>query len=238
MYDEGKGDPYDYKANPSNSTFAEGNEPNCYPDSRVNQIYCSMDFRLTKHCTNTDKIEQLYLLAMPIQIVFREQYEAQHRTTAEEVQDILCLQKESTDQQGYPLWTGTKLDGKSPNLAANVPGLTGTQGIEHVNFNTNTFYGAIQYYTNAGAIKAACGKRQMLKITKQKGGSINMKINIPAKNKYQNPYSFFGILLFAFGEGWTKQLTSTGDASTGNHIGVSTITRYLEWNENFDFARD
>ncbi len=47
MYDEGLGAPADNETHPRNTSFATVAYPNCYPDSRVNDIYASLEFNLT-----------------------------------------------------------------------------------------------------------------------------------------------------------------------------------------------
>ena len=54
---------------------------------------------------------------------FEENYTAKDEVSTSEIEDILKMQHETTDRQGYPLWTGTKLNGDHLDLGTNAPGL-------------------------------------------------------------------------------------------------------------------
>ncbi len=126
FYDEGLGTPSAQETNPRNAAFAVSNFGNCFPESRVDNVFVSIRFTLTKQALETDKVSALKIGFMPMFLSF-EDYTAIDELSTSEIQDILELQFEITDNQGYPLYAGTKLTESfsgSGTFAANQPGLT------------------------------------------------------------------------------------------------------------------
>ncbi len=237
MYDEGKGDPASYNANPDHASFASTGEPNCYPESRIEKVFCEVEVWMTLPGIETDKLRALRYAFMPIFTSF-EDIDAKDEKSGDTIGTILELQTESTDRQCYPLWTGTDMStlGYNDDLPTNVPGLTTNQVIESVAFDAQKYYDCLQYYSNAGKMKKCQGGLNWRIITRNQVYQ-KFRISLRSKNKTMVPYSFFGLLLHCPGEGSIDQLITTVDTSSIAHITMKVTTRYNEWNENFDFAR-
>ncbi len=108
FYDEGLGSPSDQETNPRNAAFATVNRLNCFVESRIDLILGRITLSLTKAALETDKVTALSVGYMPIFVSF-DDYTAIDELSSSEIQDILELQFETTDNQGYPLYAGTKL---------------------------------------------------------------------------------------------------------------------------------
>lgn len=235
MQDEAQGDPNSLYTNPESASFAEVGQPNTYPDSRVNYARVNIEMALTKACWDTDKVEVLKVMVVPIYTSFLENLTALNDVTSEEVEDILSLQHETTDRQCYPLFNGTDLAGHAKTLGTDVPGLTTDQTIEGVNFNLNRLYDALQFYKNAGKLRNSIGKIRWVNISRRK--NFRMSFRIKPKSKAQNPYTFFGVLIYVPPEGSINQMVSSGDTTAIDHLNIKVTARYNEWNDNFNFMR-
>ncbi len=126
MYDEGLGNPSAYEANPENAAFVVSAGPNCYPESRIENIIAQFNISLAKGAI-TENVPAVRIGYMPIFMSFKEPYIAIDELSSAEVQDILELQTESTDRQGFPLYNNVDMRTKytsSAVLDAAVPGLT------------------------------------------------------------------------------------------------------------------
>ncbi len=127
MYDEGLGDPATYNANPEHASFAEASMPNCYPESRVNLITCSLRMSLNKGAVETDKINAIRFAYMPIFTTF-DDISANDEVSGLDIGEILEIQRETTDRQSYPLFNAVDMEaGIFPAVSVlhtNVPGLT------------------------------------------------------------------------------------------------------------------
>jgi len=126
MYDEGLGAPSTYEANPEHASFVEAAEPNCFPESRIDNIFCQLTLNMGKPCI-TDSIRAVKVCYMPIFTAFPTDYTAIDNLSTLEIQDILELQMETTDRQGFPLYNAVDMIAPftgSTTLATNVPGLT------------------------------------------------------------------------------------------------------------------
>lgn len=127
MYDEGIGTPSAQPTNPEHTSFSVSGAPNCFVGSKVDNIFCEIEFALTKGTTVTDNIPALKLCFMPIFLSFKNDYIAIDELSSLEVQDVLEYQTEATDRQGFPLYNTVKMIEKysgSATLSSLVPGLT------------------------------------------------------------------------------------------------------------------
>ncbi len=126
FYDEGIGAASSYTANPENAAFAEAPEMNNFVDSRIDKIFAQIEFSLTKAALETDKVHAVKVCYMPIFTSF-DDYTAIDEKSTNEIQDVLELQTESTDNQGFPLYNTVDMKAigtLSTLLPTNQPGLT------------------------------------------------------------------------------------------------------------------
>jgi hypothetical protein len=235
MQDEGLGATGSVYTNPQHASFAEVNEPNCYPESRVNYAKINLELGLTKEAIATDSVEVMKVMIVPIYMSFLENYTATNESTSQSVEDMLEMQHETTDRQGYPLFNGTKLSGDSPDLGTNMPGLTTNTNIEGVTFAINALYDGLQYFTNGGKIRKSMGRIKWLNISKRR--NVRLSIRIKSKAKRMNPYTFYGVLIYVPKENEKPSMQKNGDLTDIDHIQVKTLIRYNEWNDNFNFER-
>ncbi len=238
LYDEGQGNPTALETNPRNAAFAVTTKPNCFVNSRVDQILGQIRFAMTSKALD-DNIPAISVAFMPIKMAFIEDYTADDELSGLAVQEIVEMQTESTDRQGFPLYTGSankiveKFSG-SATLHADVDGLTTTQVIEGVAFNPSTFYNAIHFQTNAGKIKNAVRGLKWITLT-QNRPVATVKIRIDSKTKRMNEFTFFGVLIHCPILGSNFQIPSAGDITAAtNYVVVDTFCRYNEWNHDFN----
>ena len=236
MQDEGLGDPASYNAHREHASFAAYAGPNCYPDSFVPKIDANLTLALSKACINTDKVDKLNVMVMPIFMAFKDDYEAIDDLSSIEVQDVLEMQKEATDKQGYPVWNGTAQGGDNYVVGTDVPGLTAGQ-LQSVTFDLNQFYDAMQFLTISGKLRKCCGKPRWYTVSRYKNVNINLRSFVNPKVKKMNPYTFCGLLIYVPKESQHQQLVTNSDLSDTYHIHAIFNCRYDEWNENFDSTK-
>lgn len=236
MYDEGLGSPSSYNANRQHASFAEAAEPNCYPNSTINHMMVEVEFTLTKGALHTDNIDALKVCYNPIFMAFKEDYTAIDEVTSIEVQDVLEMQTEATDRQGYPLWNGGDMTQKYTNSslqATNVPGLTASQALEGVTFDEDTYYDALHFLSIEGKLKSVQGGLKWLTLTRR-SPTRKIRIHIRPKVKAMNPYTFFGVML-GCPQGDTRwQIPPAADTTAIGHVHVSVKKRFNEWNQSFN----
>ncbi len=239
MNDEGLGAPDSYTANPENAAFVVSGGPNCFVESRVNNIVCEIIISLTKAAIETDKLPAVRMSYMPIFTAFLENLVAIDELSSLEVQDVLELTSESTDRQAYPLYNDIKMVERGSGTAtldAAMPGLTASQVLEGVAFSSAIYYDAIHYYTIAGKLKKSQGGLRWFTLTQQNPVK-RIRIRFSSKAKRMNPYTFFGVLLNLPKAGDGNQLPIATDTTNVQQISVMMRCRYNEWNENFDFSK-
>jgi len=238
FYDEGLGAASAQETNPRHANFASVSSTNCFPESDVDIVFASLTFTLTKQALETDKITALRIGFMPIFCSF-EDYTAIDELSSLEIQDILELQFETTDNQGFPLFAGVKLTeafSGSGTFSALQPGLTTTQVIENVAFSAINYYDMLQYQTNSGKLKVCQGGLKWLTLTRQRPVA-EVKIKIRPKSKRMVEKNFFGTLITLPQGNDLFQIIPLTDMSAVDHVSVNTKTTFNEWNQNFNFAR-
>ncbi len=239
MHDEGLGAPTAYEAHPENAAFVEAGEPNCFPQSRINLIQADLEFNLTKSCLVTDDIEAVKVGFMPIFMAFIEDYTAIDELTALETQDVLEMQTESTDNQGFPLWNG--VDMKVPKagsnlLPANIPGLTATQAVEGITFSHGEYYDMLHFLTNGGKLKRVQGGLKWITLTRNRS-TRKIRIRLRGKVKAMNKFTFFGVMCLCLPVASQLQFANAGDTTDLTHVQCSVRYRYNEWNEHFNMRK-
>lgn len=233
--DEGLGDPNSIYTNPESSSFAEYQGTNCFPDSRVNYARLSMEFKLSLGAVETDKVRVMKIAVIPYMLSFLENYTAKDEVSADEVEDVLEMQHETTDRQGYPLYNGTKLDGNNKELGSAHPGLTTNTLIEGITLDINKLYDCLQYYTIGGKVRKSIGKIKWLYVSRDKILRVNVRAR--SKSKRMNPYTAFGAIVHLPLESESNSLQMNGELTNINHLNVTAKYRYNEWNPNFNFMR-
>ncbi len=238
-YDEGLGTPSAYEANPENAAFAEYGAPNCFPDSRVDFVIAELMVNMTKGALVTDNIDAISYAYMPIFMSFKEDYIAINELDSHEIQDILELQTESTDRQGFPLYNGTKVIEKFTNSAlmhADVDGLTTTQVLEGVTFAQNDYYDMLHYKTNGPKLKSVQGGLKWRTITRNRPVH-KVQFKLRRKTKFMNPFTFFGVMVGAQNSGTSEQFALATDTTDIPHLHYTFRYRYNEWNQDFNFKK-
>ncbi len=238
FYDEGKGTPTAQETNPRNAAFGLiFNECNCFVNSRVNSIFAEFRFSLTAQALD-DNIPAIRFAYMPIHTAFIEDYTSIDELTSEEVQDVLEMTTESTDRQGGPLYVAAKeVATKFANSAiqgTNTPFLDTTVDLEAIAFDSDAYYNAIHFHTNAGKISSASGGLRWDVLTQNKP-FIRKRFHIVPKVKRMNEFTYFGLMLHIPIAGTRDQLPALTEITVAKQmLHVDWSVRYNEWNEDFN----
>ncbi len=235
MYDEGKGAPLAYESNPEHASFAETDEPNCFPESKVDFIVAQLVVSMTKASIETDGLHAIRYAYMSIGTAFIDDYTAINELDSNEIQDVLELTTESTDRQGHPLWNDVKMVASftgSSTLPAAVPGLTGTQLLEGVTFAQNSYYDMLHYKTNGPKLKSVQGGLRWRTLTRQRPVHI-INIKLRSSAKFMNPFALMAVLFGVPKSGTAEQIHVASDTTNINHVNVNLRFRYNEWHQGF-----
>ncbi len=235
MQDEGLGAPADIETNPENAAFAKSNQPNCFPDSLIERVYCNLQMSLTSKALD-ENLPAVKFAVMKINVAFDEDLKAIDPLSTNEVQDVLELTSEDTDNQAYPLWNGTKMaspSGTTHYLPTAVPGLTTNQGIEGVTFNQVTYYDALQYMKIAGKLKSVQHGLKWYTLTKRHP-FVNIPIHLDSSVKRMNKKSLFAIMIHVPIADDQHQIVNTQDITAATQYVKGVFrNRFNEWHEKF-----
>jgi len=243
FYDEGLGAPSAIETHPENAAFSIVNDQaNCFVNSRINVMLAELRFSLTSKFFD-DNLSGIRFATMPIFMAFINDYTAIDELSSLEIQDILEMQTESTDNQGGPLYVAaTDLPMKSGttlgDLGANTPFLDTDVGIEGVAFSEANYYDMLAHGTNAEKLKSVQGGLHWEVINANRP-FIKKRFFIRPKVKRMNKHTYFGVMIHVPAQGDVEQIGAlTRDITAATqYLDVDWNIRYNEWNSEFNMSK-
>ncbi len=234
------------KTNPENVDFSVVAYPNVCAGSYVPKVHVSYNMYIPPSDT---EIVHLRVNTMEVGISMLNRLDAFDKKTGEDIESLLNLTHETTDEQCYPLFNGTKLfesggvydqagEGSSPHF-----GLTTDSQPEGVAFTQETFFDAMHYYTNKEMLKTVTNRMRSHILSEPlvpHGRSIVSKtltFNTPSLCKFQHPYTFCGELVTVPQVNTRSQYHLAGETTAIEHMQLKGYCRFYEYNPDFNFAR-
>ncbi len=238
FYDEGMGTPTALETHPENAAFAViAQQANCFINSRINIVLANIRFSLTSKALD-ENLPAVRMAFMPITMSFIDDYTAIDELSTLEIQDVLEMQTESTDNQGGPLYVAAtdlpEATASTGLLATTTPFLDTDTGLEAVAFNVLNYYNMLHFMTNSGKLKAT---QQGLKwfTLSANNPTRNFDIRIRPKVKRMNKFTYFGVLVHVPIHSTMDQIVNTGDITAATqYVSVHMRSRYSEWNQDFN----
>ncbi len=230
------------KVNPENDDYAVTGRPNCYAGSYIPKCVVTWEAWVTS--SQPDALKFQYL---PIHTATLQRLDAFDKKTGTDIEALLELTHETTDEQVYPLWNGAKLyEGHHViDYHTNVPGLTTTQQPEGVDFDIEQYFDARRYYTNKEMLDQVTGRMRTYQVPQimQVGGNLSRatarfyETTVPSMCKYMLPYTSCMGLFNIEPSGSHGQPTIIGDTTSIEHLTVQGRVTFPEINPDFNFAR-
>ncbi len=230
------------KTNPENADFAVVAYPNVCAGSYIPRI--TIGWRCFIPTADTEIISMIFN-TMVINTSMLNRLDAFDKKTGDDIETILELTHETTDEQAYPLWNNVKLfEGAGTyDYDALVPGLTGTQQPEGVAFDKEMYFDAQQYYTNKEMLRAVSQRMKTHLVSEPivpHGKSMitfARNMSVASLCKFVHPYDFCGELFHVPQVGSLSQLHLAGETTAIEHLTVKGFIRFNEFNPDFNFAR-
>ncbi len=230
------------KTNPENEDFTPVGFANTCAGSYIPKAMLQYD------CWSTsDEIDVMQFMTMDIHTSMLNRLDAFDKKTGIDIENILELTHETTDEQCYPLWNTVKLyEGHNVrDYDALIPGLTGTQQPEGVAFNLETFWDARHFYTNNNMLNKVTSnyRKHQLNGAINKDRPVREKVIsfygdvVPSLCKFQNPYTFCGRLWHCPQAGSVNQFQNNAEVTAVEHLTVMGHVRFNEYNPDFNFSR-
>ncbi len=242
-------DPTTIQVNNHNSGFETDGGSVCAPMSIIDKLRLSIKFVLTKHGANTNSLQAVKIMWIPVFFSFREKLDATDDETSETVASLIDVIPEDTAEDVTPFYGNTKLPLSAGNSSIDQPLSTATIAetigflnmdtsatMEHVDFDSVKFFDALKYYTNKGALKACIGRTRNFMLSEHKSHQ-NFYIDkfVPRAIRRMVPFSFFAILVHLPTDADKDQMFYS-QALTGlkADVGVTCTATYHEWNSDHD----
>ncbi len=228
--------------NPGNALFAEEGGSAICRGSIIPRLNLTFHINMTKGAIETDKMRAIKVQFMPIYTAFLDSLDAIDEKTGEDIESIIEMQHDVTDKCAFPLYSGTKLQNTAPIVMNSraftevfgVVGLTTNNTPESVAFDSEKFYDALQYYSNAGKMKAHIGRMRTVVVTRDRPFQYHSNNFTFPTVKRGNPYMFCGMLYHV--PAGIDQFYTAGDTTDIDAVHIKGRYRYDEWNTAFEQA--
>ncbi len=231
------------KTNPENADFATVAYPNVLAGSYIPKI--SVNWMMYLPSADLE-ITMLKVDTMQIGISMLNRLDAFDKKTGNDIETILELQHETTDEQAGPLYNNTKIfEPVTPQDLdfTKVPFLTTNGQLEGVAFDKDLFFQAMHYYTNKEMLKTVTNRMKSHTIVEPiipHGRAIqtfSRMINVPPMCKFAQPYDYCGELFSVPQVGSTSQYHTAADTTAVEHVSVVGFVKFFEFNPDLNFAR-
>ncbi len=236
----------DIKTNPENADFAVVAYPDVCAGSYIPKVHVGYQMYVPPSDT---EIVHLRVDTMGIHTSMLNRLDAFDKKTGNDIETILELEHETTDEKCYPIYNGTKLfeSGGTYDMAplsgfASI-GLTTDGQPEGVAFDKEMFFDAMHYYTNKEMLKQVTDKMRSHIVSEPlvPHGRIivskSITMNTPPLCKFANPYDYCGELFSVPQVGSRTQYHLAGETIAIEHLQVKGFVRFYEYNPDFNFAR-
>ncbi len=232
------------KTNPENDDFAVVAKPNCGAGSYVPR--CTVTWKAFCPSIGGGEIDIMNFKYLPIHIAMLSRLDAFDKKTGNDIETILELTHETTDEQTYMLGNDIKLyEGHGvQDLPADVPGLDTSQQPEGCAFDLELYFDALHYYTNKEMLRSVTDRMLNFELRHMTGNlsthealKTYYRNTMPSNVKYMNPYALYAGLFHAPQVGTQNQYMIAGDTTAIEHITFLGRVRFNEYNPDFNFAR-
>ncbi len=234
------------KTNPENADFAVVAYPDICAGSYVPKVHVGYQMYIPPSDT---EIVHLRVDTMGLHTSMLSRLDAFDKKTGNDIETLLELEHETTDEKCYPIFNGTKLfeSGGTYDMAplsgfASI-GLTTDGQPEGVAFDKEMFFDAMHYYTNKEMLKTVTDRMRSHIVSEPlvpHGRSIVSKsvtMNTPSLCKFAHPYTYCGELFSVPQVGDRTQYHLAGETTAIEHLQVKGFVRFYEYNPDFNFSR-
>jgi len=232
------------KTNPENEDFAVVAKPNCAAGSFVPR--CTVSWKAFLPTIAGGELELVNFKYLPIHTSMLSRLDAFDKKTGNDIETILELTHETTDEQAYMLGTDDKLfEGHQVlDLPAEIPGLDTSQQPENCAFDMDLYFDALHYYTNKEMLRTVTDRMESYDVSSlTKGGPTRSKIvryyrnQTPSICKYMQPYTLYAGLWHLPQVSTIDQYLIAADTTPIEHLTVLGRVRFNEYNPDYNFSR-
>ncbi len=229
------------KTNPQNADFAVDATPNVRKGSYIPRV----NVQWTAFIPPTDtEVSMLKFNTMRIATSMLDRLDAFDQKTGNDIETILELTHETTDEQAGALYNGTKLfeSQGARDLSTSVPFLTTDGQLEGVAFDKEMFFDALNHYSNKEMLRSVTDKMRTHTVVEPivpHGRAIAMGNTtlVASLCKYQNPYTYCGTLFHLPQADSLTQYHVSSETTAIEHLTVKGFVRFMEYNDEFNPAR-
>ncbi len=233
------------KTNKENDDFAIVAKPHCAAGSYVPR--CLVTWKAFIPDLGGVEVNLMNVKYLPIHTAMLNRLDAFDKKTTEDIETILELTHETTDEQCYPLYNNVKLyqGHQVLDLPADMDvAMTADTQIEGVAFDMEKFFDALHYYSNKEMLKTVTDRMMSFNLTRIVGGGpLKSKVfsyirkDMPSICKFMQPYTFYGGLFHIPQVSTVNQYHIAADTSAIEHLTILGRVRFNEFNPDFNHSR-
>ncbi len=230
------------KTNPENADFLSVDNGACALGSYVPKVTVQW-----LGWSPSAEVDVMRFMTLDIHTAMLNRLDAFDKLTGNDIETILELTHETTDEQAHPLFNTVKLyEGhRVVDYNAVVEGLTGTQQPEGVAFALDGYFNALHYYSNKEMLRTVTDRMKTFYVNGDLTKAIPFKNKVvrqishhmPSICKYMQPYTLFAKLFTVPQTSSAYQMNNAADTSAIEHLTISGHVRFNEYNPDFNFSR-
>ncbi len=243
MHDNALIDYETIKTNPENDDFAVYPHPNVCAGSYLRNLVVFFEMFIPKSDT---ELTILKVESLDVSTSMLNRLDAFDKKTTSDIETILELDHETTDEQCYGLWNDTDLftgHQSAVDLPANVPGLDTDQSPEGIAWDSIVFRDAMKYYTNKEMLRKVTTPLKTYTVTEPivpHGNPIHRfraKLRVPSLCKFVQPYDYCGRMLAVPQVTNPNQYPVAADTTAKEHLTYHGTVYFEEVNPDFNHSR-
>ena len=238
MCDQNKTTPHavdSVNVNPMSETADYDTDSGCttFPNSVVNNVHLRL--MVSMPIEDTTVTHALYIAGMVCTSI--DDVDADNEDGTKTVGSVMKLKRETTNEDTvHPDWSGTDINALATLLPDDVPGLTGTQQIEAIDFDYDSYRDELFHGQLSGMLKKVTngGLREYV-IFRERPYMTDSWIKVSPRVKRQNKGTFCGILFHLPQSRNTRQFWDAAEVdATKEHLRISYQVEFNEYNDNFN----
>lgn len=232
FHDEAAEDPTAINVNPRHASFDVSAQMNCVSHSIIPKVNFGFSVTMSEDLIEVSKTRAIRFKWFPIYLSFSD-YMAEDDRTGLTLKELLEVGVADATEEVFPLYDDTKLL-NAFTMPTNQGGLTASQVIENVAFDSSLFYDALKFYGNGRKLSSVIGPIRNVTVTRDRPYYYHSNNFTAPRVKRMNSYAYCAVMFYLPKEDTHEQileaLVCTDDKSS---LFFRGMTSFQEWNKSW-----
>ncbi len=232
FHDEAAEDPTAINVNIRHTSFDTSSQMNCVSNSIIPRTNFGFSAVMSEDMIEVSKTRAIRFKWFPFYLSFQD-YMAEDDRTGFTLKEILELVVDDTNEEIAPLYDDTKLL-NAWTMPTNQAGLTTTQVMENVGWDSSLFYDALKFYGNGRKISSVIGPIRNVTVTRDRPYYYHSNNFTNPRVKRMNSYSYCAVMFYLPKENTHEQILEAAVCTDNkSSLFFRGLTSFPEWNKSW-----